>query len=190
MHLLNKELVYELVYDPEDTPKEFSFVDWPYLVPVLKAVTPKILEVEQRGIYGDQPRSFAVQVSGSASGFLTEQEQVDILTAWTNFDAAPEKVKEKKIATEELRISLGIKTKAYMGYLCELNNLTVEDYEFMLSDPTLTVLDRLLLNGALESSKVILDAYVPTFYFSSDFKNSLSSKLDEYITQVNVFIAS
>ena len=181
MQLINNELIY----DQEDTPKAFDFVDWKYLSPALKAVSAKITDVQQRGIYGNEPRRFALVTSD----VLTEGEITDVLAAWTAFDATSAKLAEKKIATEELRISLGIKTKAYMGYLCEVNNLTVSDYEQMLSDATLTILDRLLLNGALESAKSILDSYSPTAYFTVTFQSALSGKLAEYITQVNAFIA-
>jgi hypothetical protein len=182
MQLINNELIY----DAEDTPKVFDLTDWKYFLPVIKAVSVKITDVNQRGIYGEEPRRFALVTSEE----LTEEEKAAVLLAWTNFDATNAKVAEKKVATEELRISLGIKTKAYMGYLCEVNNLTVSDYESMLGDPTLTILDRLLLNGALESAKGILDSYSPTAYFVEGFKTTLSAKLAEYISQVNAFIAA
>ena len=182
MNLTNNELTYE----EGDAPKDFSFADWRYWEQTVRALSSKIDAVLQRGIYGNEPRRFALETSGD----LTDQEKIDILAAWTAFDATSLKAAEKSQAVEELRIQLGIKTKAYMGYLCEVNNLTLQDYEAMLGDVNLTMLDRLLLNGALQSSKSILDAYTPTSYFNSSFISSLSSKLQEYINQVDSFIAS
>ena len=77
MNLTNNELTYE----ESDTPKYFSFIDWNYLVPVLKAVSTKIVEVEQRGIYQNEPKRFALVTSES----LTEEEVTAVLEAWTNF---------------------------------------------------------------------------------------------------------
>jgi len=182
MNLVNNELIY----DQEDTPKTFSLADWRFLVPVLKAVSPKITDVEQRGVYGDEPRRFSLVVSEE----LTEQEQEDVLTAWSSFDSAILRLKEKKLAVEEQRIALGIKTKAYMGYLCEEAEMTIDAYENLLTDELLTKLDRLLLSGALETCYGLLGLYTPTSYFPQTFKDKLMAELTKHIATVNALDVS
>ena len=96
----------------------------------------------------------------------------------------------KKLQVEELRISLGIRTKACMSVLCEQLGLSFSDYQQFLADPDLTMMDRLLLNGALETVKGMVDAYTPTSYFTVDFQTAISARLAEHIAQVDAFIAS
>jgi hypothetical protein len=181
MNLTNNELIY----DQEDTPKDFAFADWNYLVPVLKAVSAKITSVEQRGIYNDEPRRFALTVSEA----LTEQEVTDVLAAWTAFDATSAKAEEKALAVEELRIQQGIKVKAYLGYLCEVNNVSAENKMNMLGDVNLTVIDRFLLSGALEGAQLLISDYMPTEHFPIEFVSAIYAKLTEAIATVNAFIA-
>jgi hypothetical protein len=183
--ILNNELTYELQYAPEDTPVDFNLRDWPYLVPVLQASCAKIVSAEQRGIYGNDHRRFAVVTSAP----LEESEVTDILNAWTTFDPTAIKAEERSIKIEMLRLDQGKIVKAYMGYLCEVAELTSEDYLDMLADQTLFLLDRLLLSGALESSFGLLSSYTPTTYFTQEFKVSMLNKLQESINTVNAYIA-
>ena len=186
MQLIQTDLTYELQYESTDTPSVSGFSEWQYVVQVLKACSPSITDVQQRGIYSPDIPRFALTVSTP----LTNDEITAVLNAWETFDPVSYILEDKMLATEELRIQLGIKTKAYLGYLCEVKVVSVSDYESMLEDATLTILDRLLLNGALESAKGILDSYTPTSYFTADFQTAVSAKLAEYIDQVNAFIAS
>jgi hypothetical protein len=97
------------------------------------------------------------------------------------------KIEQKKIEKEELRISLGIKAKAYLGYLCEENGYTESEYFAMLSDDNVLLVNQLLLNGALEASKKILLDYPANDYLTREMIDLLITKLDIFIFQVQNF---
>ena len=72
MQLINNELIY----DAEDTPKAIQFgYEWNGAALSIKATSLKITSVEQRGIYNNEPRRFALVVSEA----LTEGEVTSVL---------------------------------------------------------------------------------------------------------------
>jgi hypothetical protein len=100
--------------------------------------------------------------------------------------AAAEAAKQRSLLIEETKIQYGIKVRAYLGYLCELNTFTPTQYGQMLSDSDLAFCSQLLISGALESCKGIIDAYTPTEYFTESMKSGMSAELQKYITAVGL----
>ena len=78
MQLINNELIYET----EDTPKAIQFgYEWNGAAASVKATSPKIVSVEQQGIYNNEPRRFSVTTSEA----LTEGEVTAVLNAWSSY---------------------------------------------------------------------------------------------------------
>jgi hypothetical protein len=97
---------------------------------------------------------------------------------------ALEQAKARSLLIEETKIGYGIKVRAYLGYLCELNSFTPTQYAEMLADSNLSFCSQLLISGALESCKGIIDYFTPTSYFTNDMKVAMSAELQKYITLV------
>jgi hypothetical protein len=119
----------------------------------------------------------------------TEQEITDLDAYWASLVddgvAAAEAAKARALLIEETKIQYGIKVRAYLGYLCEQASFTPTEYGQMLTDPELSMCSALLISGALESVKGIIDAYAPTAYFTNDMQTALSAELQKYITLVS-----
>ena len=98
--------------------------------------------------------------------------------------AAAEAAKLRALMIEETKIGYGIKVRAFLGYQCELNHFTPTQYGEMLADSDLAFCSQLLISGALESVKGIMDAYTPTSYFTADMQSAMSAELQKYITMV------
>jgi hypothetical protein len=94
------------------------------------------------------------------------------------------RAKELAIQKEELKINLGIKTKAYLGYMCEVANYTPVEYGQMLADENLYIANILLLNGALETVRDMISAYEPTAYFTAEMRDELVGVLNAHIASV------
>jgi hypothetical protein len=65
-----------------------------------------------------------------------------------------------------------------------LYNFTPTEYGQMLADSNLSTCSALLVSGALESCKGIIDSYTPTAYFTQTMKDAMSAELTKYITLV------
>jgi hypothetical protein len=98
---------------------------------------------------------------------------------------AAEQAKTHALLVEKTKIQYGIDVRAYLGYLCELHSFTPSQYGQILTDTDLAFCSNLLISGALESCKGIIEAYTPTEYFTEDMVSGMSLELDKYITLAN-----
>ena len=121
-------------------------------------------------------------------GVPTEDETTALNLYWDSLvdgvDAEAELAKARFLMIEETKIQYGIKVKAYLGYLCEVEGFGPTEYGQLLTDADLSLANLLLLNGALETVKGIVDSYVVTLYFTQGMKDALSAELQKYITLV------
>jgi len=124
---------------------------------------------------------------------FTETPSNELITVLDNYwtgltddgSVVAERAKARALLIEETKIQYGIKVKAYLGYLCEVNNFTPTEYGQMLADEELYLANTLLLNGALETVRDIVTYYTPTDYFTESMKTALLAEMQKYIALVN-----
>jgi hypothetical protein len=112
--------------------------------------------------------------------FTTDWAIVENATAKTEFEEAEQ---EATLTNVELKkMEFGQKVLAYIGVL--FNSLTVEDYQTLLMDQEIAMIQKLLQQGALESSLQLLTAYATNAIVTQQIKDQISAKLNYYIAQV------
>jgi hypothetical protein len=101
---------------------------------------------------------------------------------WTVEEDTQEKIEDENIQKEMLKMQYGKEVLAYVGVL--FNSLTVENYQTLLMDQEIAMIQNLLRQGALQSSKDLLSSYLVNSIVTQEIKDKISLKLDHYIAQV------
>jgi hypothetical protein len=89
---------------------------------------------------------------------------------------------DQAILTERKKMEFGQEILAYIGVL--FNSLTVEDYQVLLMDQEVAMVQNLLRQGALESSLGLLSSYTINSIVTQEIKDKISSKISFFIAQV------
>lgn len=90
----------------------------------------------------------------------------------------------KQIEKEILKMEYGKRVLAYIGV--RLNSFTIEQYQTLLQDETLKMIQTLLGQGALESSYMILSSYPSNETLSQSLIDDILLEIDKHIQLVGV----
>lgn len=101
---------------------------------------------------------------------------------WVIVEDEEKKLQDISISTEKRKMEYGKEVLAYIGVL--FNSLTVEDYQTLLLDQEIAMMQNLLRQGALESTLGLLDGYAVNAIVTQEIKTKIASKIAFYIAQV------
>lgn len=101
---------------------------------------------------------------------------------WTIIEDEAKKneiLKKQAVERELLKMDYGKRVLAYIGV--RLNSFSVEDYQTLLNDETLAIVQNLLGQGALESSHHILSEYLPNALINESLLTDILNEIQSYI---------
>lgn len=101
---------------------------------------------------------------------------------WVVSEDMDKKGEDHAVEIEMKKMEYGKEILAYIGVL--FNALTVEDYQTLLLDQEVAMIQNLLRQGAIESTLGLLDAYVVNAIVTQEIKDKIASKIASFIAQV------